>query len=152
MRRLALLIALAALALAPAAAHAAKPPDTSALTDRRASGLALMTAYSDLLILKDQAKLGRVLDDAFLIQRTDGSWADKARYLAKLPDLRDYAFDQAQVRRAGRMLTFRATATSVLTVNGEAYAPSPAPILTVWRWTGERWLLVAQGNFNVPRS
>lgn len=152
MRRLALLVSLAALALAPAAAQAAKPPDTSALADRRASGLALMSAYSDLLILKDRAKLGRMLDDAFLIQRTDGSWADKTRYLAKLPDLRDYAFDQAQVRRSGRMLTFRATATSVLTVNGEAYAPNPAPIMTVWRWTGERWLLVAQGNFNVPRS
>ena len=152
MRRLACLLALAVLALAPAAAQAAKPPDTSALTDRRASGIALMSAYSDLLILKDQAKLDRMLDDAFLIQRTDGSWADKTRYLAKLPDLRDYGFAQAQVRRSGRMLTYRATATSVLTVNGEAYAPSPAPLLTVWRWTGERWLLVAQGNFNVPRS
>ena len=152
MRRLACLLALAVLAFAPAAAQAAKPPDTSALTDRRASGIALMSAYSDLLILKDQAKLDRLLDDAFLIQRTDGSWADKTRYLAKLPDLRDYDFTQGQVRRSGRILTFRASATSVLTVNGEAYAPSPAPLLTVWRWTGERWLLVAQGNFNVPRS
>lgn len=152
MRRLALLVALAAVAVAPAAARAAVPPDTSALTDRRASGIALMSAYSDLLILQDRAKLGRMLDGAFLIQRTDGSWADRTRYLAKLPELRDYAFAQAQVRRSGRILTFRAMATSVLTVNGEAYAPSPAPIMTVWRWDGTRWLLVAQGNFNVPRS
>ena len=152
MRRLAALLALTAVLALPAAAHAAKPPDTSALTDRWASGTALMSAYSDLLILQDQAKLDRMLDDAFLIQRTDGSWADKRRYLAKLPVLRDYAFAQAQVRRSGRMLTFRATATSTLTVNGEAYTPSPAPLLAVWRWTGTRWLLVAQGNFNVPRS
>lgn len=152
MRRLALLAALALTALAPAAAHAATPPDTSALTDRRASGIALMSAYSDLLILKDRAKLARMLDRAFLIQRTDGSWADRSRYLANLPDLRDYDFAQAQVRRAGSMLTFRATATSVLTVNGAAYTPSPAPLMAVWRWDGSRWLLVAQGNFNVPRG
>jgi len=152
MRRLPVLVALIVALALPAAAHAAKPPDTSALTERWASGVALMTAYSDLLILQDRAKLDRMLDDAFLIQRTDGSWADKTRYLAKLPDLRDYSFAQAQVRRSGRVLTFRATATSTLTVNGEAYTPSPAPLMAVWRWTGARWLLVAQGNFNVPRS
>jgi hypothetical protein len=32
------------------------------------------------------------------------------------------------------------------------YSPKAAPQMAVFRWLNKRWLLVAQGNFNLPAS
>jgi hypothetical protein len=149
MHRIAVVALLLGLLALPATAAA---DDERAFKQRSASGLALVRAYSDLLVERDMPALRRVVDPVFQIQRTDGSHADRATYLANLPDLRRFAFEDVTTRRSGRILTVRMTATSTLFVDGREYAGSPAPLLTVWQWRGGRWRLVAQGNFNVPRS
>lgn len=150
MMRRTLLLTLVALVVTAAPAAAATPQQT--LRDRSASGLELMTAYSDLLVAKDTRALGRMISPAFIIQRTDGSWAGRKGYLRRLPDLRGFTFAEAVERRHGRILTVRMTATSVLFINGAEYRPDPSPLMGVWQWQGNRWQLVAQGNFNLPRS
>lgn len=137
--------------IGPAPAVAARTPE-EVLSDRSADGLELMTAYSDLLVAKDRDGLERVLARSFLVQRANGSWTGRRGFLASLPDLRSFSFADVTERRQRGALTVRMTATSTLLVNGTPYRGDPAPLLGAWRWTDGRWELVAQGNFNLPRS
>jgi hypothetical protein len=150
MIRRTLLLAFITLVVSAAPAAAATPQQV--LRDRSSTGLALMTAYSDLLVTKNTRALGRMISPAFIIQRTDGSWAGRKGYLRRLPDLRGFTFADTVERRHGRILTVRMTATSVLFINGAEYRPEPAPLMGVWQWQDNRWQLVAQGNFNLPRG
>ena len=148
-RRLSLLAVTIALAV-PATAGAAPSPDRI-FHMSRANGLQLMTAYSTLLVAKDEAALADLLAPAFQIQRADGSHQDREEYLAKLPDLRAFSFVNVSTRRGGGVLTVRMTAQATLFVNGAMYSPAPAPQMGVFQWDGTRWLLVGQGNFNLPK-
>ena len=149
LRRLGLLATVIAL-VAPATAGATPNPDRIFHLSR-ANGLQLMTAYSTLLVEKDEDALGELLSPAFQIQRADGSHQDRDEYLAKLPDLRAFSFADVSTRRGGGVLTVRMTALATLFVNGAMYSPKPAPQMGVFQWDGTRWLLVGQGNFNLPR-
>jgi hypothetical protein len=149
-RTLALTVLVLALCAVPAFG-AAKTPD-QVLHTKASSGRALMTAYSNLLVAKDKAAIARLLSPAFQIQRADGSHASRAQYLATLPDLRAFSFADLTQARSNGIVTVRTAATATLFVNGAMYNPKPAPQMTVFRWTGERWLLLAQGNFNLPAS
>lgn len=122
------------------------------LGDRASTGRQLTQAYSDLLVARDTAGLRAVLAANFIVQRADGSWADRSAFLARPPDLRAYALSDVVSRRSGATLTARMTATSTLMVGGAAYRSAPSPLLTTWRWTGARWQLVSQGNFNLPQG
>jgi hypothetical protein len=125
---------------------------TSALTDPDAAALDLMTIYSDMLVAKDRDGLDALLSDAFVIQRTDGSHATKDEYLANLPDLTSFAFEEPSEARAGDVVTLRMLAQAELVIDGQPYRPEPAPMLAVFQWSGPGWQLVAQGNFNLPRE
>lgn len=133
------------------AAGATKSPD-QVFRAKASSGLALMTAYSQLLVTKDKAAVASLLCNAFQIQRADGSYANRAQYLAKLPDLRAFSFANATQARSNSIVTVRMEATATLFINGAMYSPKPAPQMAVFRWLNKRWLLVAQGNFNLPAS
>jgi hypothetical protein len=120
--------------------------------DRDATAAELFDVYSDALVAKNSAALEEILGDEFLIQRTDGSWTDKAGFLARLPDLR--AFDTADVteRRGVNTIIARFTATAELSVNGSPYRTTSAPMLVVFEWLEGHWELQAQGNFNLPQN
>ena len=149
-RALALTVLILAFCAVPAFG-AAKTPD-QVLHTKSSSGLALMTAYSNLLVAKDTPALANLLCQAFQIQRADGSHANRAQYLAKLPDLRAFSFADVTQGRGPNIVTVRMQATATLFVNGAMYSPAPAPQMAVFRWQGTRWLLVAQGNFNLPTT
>jgi len=149
-RTLALTVVIFAFCAVPAFG-AAKTPD-QVLHTQSSSGLALMTAYSQLLVNKDKPAIANLLCQAFQIQRADGSHANRAQYLAKLPDLRAFSFADVTQGRGPNVVTVRMQATATLFVNGAMYNPAPAPQLAVFRWQGTRWLLVAQGNFNLPTT
>lgn len=149
-RALACTILIFALSAMPAFG-AAKTPDQVFHT-KSSSGRALMTAYSQLLVDKDKPAIAKLLSSAFQIQRADGSHANRAQYLAKLPDLRAFSFADVTQARANGLVTVRMEATATLFVNGAMYSPTPAPQMTVFGWQGDRWLLVAQGNFNLPTT
>ena len=149
-RTLALAVLLLALCAVPALG-AAKTPD-QVLHAKSSSGLALMTAYSQLLVNKDRPALANLLCRAFQIQRADGSHANRAQYLSKLPDLRAFSFADVTQARFDGVVTVRMQATATLFVNGAMYRPAPAPQMAVFRWMNARWMLVAQGNFNLPTT
>ena len=136
---------------ASTASGATKSPD-QVFHAKASSGLALMTAYSQLLVAKDKAAVASLLCNAFQIQRADGSYANRAQYLSKLPDLRAFSFANATQARSNGIVTVRMEATATLFVNGAMYSPKAAPQMAVFRWLNKRWLLVAQGNFNLPAS
>jgi len=127
------------------------PTDVPAATDPRASGLELMTVYADLLIARDVEGLDELLGDGFLIQRTDGSRATKADYLADLPDLTAFSYADALETRSGNLVVVAMKATADLIVDGQPYRADPAPMLATWEWQEDGWHLVAQSNFNLPR-
>ncbi|MGI9187054.1 MAG: nuclear transport factor 2 family protein [Gaiellales bacterium] len=150
MTRRILILALALLALSVGSASAASPDRV--IHTKSSTGLQLMTAYSTLLVKKDLPALTALLAPSFQIQRADGSHATRAQYLAKLPDLRAFAFDDSTATRSGDVITFRALATSTLFINGAMYSPDPAPQMAVFRWRSGAWSVVAQGNFNLPKT
>lgn len=149
-RAVALTVLLLALCAAPAFG-AAKTPD-QVLHTKSSSGLALMTAFSSLLVAKDKPAIANLLSRAFQIQRTDGSHANRAQYLAKLPDLRDFAFTDVTQQRANGFVTVRMQTTATLFINGALYSAAPAPQLVAFAWLNDRWMLIAQGNFNLPAA
>jgi hypothetical protein len=133
-------------AVLAACGNAAAPP----FGDPDASGEALFRAYSELLVERDAAGLEAVLGSAFLVQRADGSRADRTTFLATLPELRAFELADVEESRGDGIVTVRAMATADLVVDGVTYAMDPAPMLAVFHWVDGRWLLEAQGNFNHP--
>lgn len=137
----------------PAAVSPAEPPASAGVvSDADATGIDLMTYYSDLLVAQDAAALQVFLGDGFMIQRADGSFQQKADYIGKLPNLTKFAFSEPVETRAGDLIVLRMLAAAELQIDGKTYKPDPAPMLAVFQWGGDAWQLVAQGNFNLPQS
>jgi len=130
---------------------AVEPAAMSVTADPDATGLELMTVYADQLIAKDVGALTVLLGDGFLIQRTDGSRATKADYLAELPDLTAFTYADAIETRSGDLLVVAMQTTAELIVEGQPYKADPASMLATWEWQPDGWHLVAQSNFNLPR-
>ena len=128
-------------------------PDLPAVfRDRDATAAALFDTYSDALVAKDAARLGEVLGDEFLLQRTNGSWTDRAGFLSRLPDLRSFETDDFTERRGVNVIVARCVATADLSVDGATYRTTSAPMLVVFEWADGHWALQAQGNFNLPQG
>jgi hypothetical protein len=133
-------------------APAASPGPASVVEDPDATGLDLMTYYSDLLVRKDVAALQALLGDAFMIQRADGSHQQRADYLARLPHLTAFTLSEPVETRSDGLIVLRMLAAAELEIDGKPYRPDAAPMLAVFAWDGSAWHLVAQGNFNLPKS
>lgn len=124
----------------------------AAFRDRSAPGSVLWETYSDALVAADVEVLGELLGDEFLIQRTNGSWADKASFLSNLPMLRSFTSSGFVERRGVNVIVLRLDAVGDLSVDGVQYRRISAPMLVVFEWAGGHWELQAQGNFNLPGS
>lgn len=133
-------------------APVASPAPGGPTADPNATGIDLMTTYSDLLVKQDIPALQALLGDGFMIQRADGSYQQRADYLAKLPDLTAFTLTEPVETRAGDLIVLRMLAAAELEINGKPYRPDAAPMLAVFDWDGAGWHLVAQGNFNLPQS
>lgn len=133
---------------------AAAPADPIARTfaDPAATGEELFRAYGDLMIAKDLAALDALLDPAFMIARADGSFAVKADYLARLPDVRSFGLSQVTENRSSGGVTVRLLVQAELFVDGKKFRPDPVPQLVTFRWEGTRWRLVSQANFSTPAA
>jgi hypothetical protein len=135
--------ALAALVLIAAPASGASQAATPEETARP-----LVVKFFKLIRDRDVAGLVAFLSPAFQVQRADGSGADKAEYLDRLPTVRKFTLSNLTATRAGATLVVRYHATVEGLVNGKPYTPGPAPRLSVFHWTGKRWQLAAHANFN----
>jgi hypothetical protein len=143
-RVLAVAACLAALAL-PAASAAAPAPS---LANPTATGRSLVIRFFVLLQRKDKAGLETFLSPAFQVQRADGSSSGKADYLAALPTVNKFYLSKLSATQAGGTLVVRYLARVEGLVNGKPYTPGPAPRLSVFAWSGNRWQLAAHANFN----
>jgi hypothetical protein len=140
----ALLVAVVALALVPAASAARAPH----LANQSATGRTLVVKYFSLLQHKDAAGLQRFLAPNFQVQRADGSAAGKKAYLAKLPAVFSFRISRVVASYANGSLVVRYLAKATGLVNGKRYTPGWAPRLSVFTWNGARWQLSAHSNFN----
>jgi hypothetical protein len=108
----------------------------------------LVNEFFTLLAHKDRAALQRFLSPAFQVQRADGSSAEKPEYLANLATINTFQLTKVRGTQAGATLVVRYLATVEGVVNGKPYKPGPAPRLSVFAWSGNRWQLAAHANFN----
>jgi uncharacterized protein DUF4440 len=153
MRRIrpALIASLLALALALAPAALGAQPATKPAPKLSApvkTARSLVTRFFTLVERKDVAGLRSFLSPAFQIQRADGSSANKAQYLKKLPDVMSFRLSRFVASQAGPVLVTRYLSDTTGTVNGKPFTPGNAPRLSVFVWNGRAWQLAAHANFN----
>jgi hypothetical protein len=108
----------------------------------------LVVRFFASLERKDVAGLRRFLSPAFQVERADASGSGKAAYLKNLPTIEKFRIRHLHGTQAGRVLVARYRATVKGVVNGHPYTPGPAPRLSAFDWTGNRWQLSAHANFN----
>lgn len=143
------LIAIAG-AVAPIPGPAVSPASAAEAADPAlaAEATGAINAWFAAIMSRDPATLGKVLAPEFQIMRADGSGYDAAGYptselpvIAEMPTIEDLV-----ATREGDILVARYMVNLDSTRDGktvEAYAPR----LTVFRRSGDAWLVVAHGNF-----
>lgn len=133
-------------ALASAAAPA---PTRLANPDRTATQL--LNRFFSALVADDAPRLTRVLSPAWMIQRANGTWADRATYVAAMPDVRQYRITDVMARYAAPTLVVRSrTSTQEPDASGALVASALAPRLSTFTWMGGRWRMTSHANFNPP--
>jgi hypothetical protein len=121
------------------------------LKDPAVTGRALATEFLTILQAGDRAALAKFLDPAFLLQRTDGTGADKQQYLADPATITSFEIDDALVaRQDDDVLTVRWGVAVNSTIDGVAQRIGVAPRLSTFRWRNGRWRLLSHANFNMP--
>ncbi len=120
------------------------------LDDPDAKGSELINEYAVLIKEKDVDGLEDFISDAFIIQRADGSFRDKADYLQNLPDLTEYTISEVTALQDGDVLTVRWFISVHSVVNGVQTSTDPAPRLSTFVYHDGDWRLTSHANFNAP--
>jgi hypothetical protein len=118
------------------------------LSNPTATARTLSNRFFTLIVDKDVKGLNRFLSPAFQVQRADGSGSGKKEWLAKLADIDKFELTEFHASQAGGALIVRYLATVEGTVNGRPYTPGPAPRLATYTWSGTRWQITSNANFN----
>lgn len=141
-----LALAAASVVTAASAATADVSPETQANTEKAEE---LVTEFFDLVADDaDPADLKAFLSPAFILQRADGSFADKAAYLEDPAIVESYEITDLQATRTGPVIVARYTVVVDSTVGGRQQATDPAPRLSVFVKGKDGWQLAAHSNFN----
>jgi hypothetical protein len=149
--RSAVVVVIAALALATFVAAPASAAPAPRLKDPNATGEKLATKFLTLLQTKDAKGLAAFLDPSFQLQRADGTGVTKSEYLANPSTVTSFTIGpQLTAVQAGDLLTLRWQLEANTQIDGTQYRTTEAPRLSVFRWDGRRWRIVAHANFNVP--
>lgn len=118
-------------------------PDTTATQ--------LLSRFLGALAADDEVKLGSLLSPAWMIQRANGTWANRAQYLAAMPDVRQYQIVDVTAQYAMPTLVVRSrTATQEVTASGATVTSRLAPRLSTFTWQDGRWRMTSHANFNPP--
>ncbi|MBU6363192.1 MAG: hypothetical protein KGQ95_03120 [Acidobacteria bacterium] len=159
--RSALAVTISAVAVAVVAAVGAGSSDaTGATVDRPApkrlanpdtTATQLLSRFLGALAADDEVKLGSLLSPAWMIQRANGTWANRAQYLAAMPDVRQYQIVDVMAQYAMPTLVVRSrTATQEMTAGGALSTSPLAPRLSTFTWQDGRWRMTSHANFNPP--
>jgi hypothetical protein len=141
-----------AFALAAGAAVAVTPvapaPVMAADAALDAEGMAALNTWWTALVAGTPVALGPVLAPEFQMMRTDGSGYDKSGYLASsLPKIAAIPeFTKVTFTSGDGLLIARYFVTVNETRDGKTLQKH-AGRLTVFRKDGDKWLVVAHGNF-----
>ncbi len=108
---------------------------------------AAVNAWLAAVASGDAGELQAILAPEFQIQRADGTGLDKAEYVdGGAANLSSFEATDLVATRDGDIMVVRYTLLVSETIDGEPMQAT-APRLTVFRWDGERWLVVAHANF-----
>jgi hypothetical protein len=141
---LSLLLLLAVPASAQTSAQAAP-----VLDDPTAEGVALIDGYMTILGLPADAKatqLDELLAPAFQVVRSNGDRQDRAEYLAAPPAVETYTITDALATQDDDVLVVSYLFEASEALDGVEQTTT-APRLSVFRWSGDAWLLEAHANF-----
>ncbi|MEO8667479.1 MAG: nuclear transport factor 2 family protein [Bauldia sp.] len=134
---------------APQTVEAAEgPTHTWSAADLQSEGAGAVDAWLGSLVKGDPAGIAAVLAPEFQIMRSDGAAYGKDEYLAKgLPTIaKQPTVEKLVVTGFGDTLVARYWLLVDETAGGKA-AQAHAPRITVFRKSGDVWLVVAHGNF-----
>jgi major membrane immunogen (membrane-anchored lipoprotein) len=116
------------------------------------TGAELTDEYLTLLKNKDGDGLDKFLSDAFIVQRADGSFSNKADYIAKIPDVSSYSISDVNALQSGDVLVVRWSLSAEEVINGNKFSGAAAPRLSTFAWEDGRWRLTSHANFNAPEQ
>lgn len=134
--------------LPPVTGDAARAAEPSSQSETYRDGVGAVTAWVQAVMSGDADTIRAVLAPEFQIMRADGSGYDAEGYLAsKLPTFAAMPDIQSLVAtRNGDILVTRYYISANQTRDGKVVETN-APRLTVFRRSGDKWLVVAHGNF-----
>lgn len=108
---------------------------------------AAVEAWLEAVASGDADQLAAVLAPEFQIQRADGSGHDRTSYIeGGAASLATFSASDLITTRDDDIMVVRYTLNVSETISGQPVQRT-APRLTVFRWDGERWLVVAHANF-----
>jgi len=114
------------------------------------SNKVLANEFLLLLEAENKAGLKRFLDDAFLLQRGDGSYLNKKEYLADPAIVDEYKIRNIVGTRKDNVRVLRYEANTVQTINGEPVPGGWVPRLSTYIKTKGKWTLISHANFLAP--
>jgi hypothetical protein len=137
----------AALALGGAAgAHAATPASSPDMADRQVSDARLAGEFLRINQAGDATALARFLAPAFLIQRSDGTYLTRERYLTRPSKIDGFQLSDIHGTRTGKVRVVRYTLTASIAIDGQAVPQDPAPRLSTFVWRDGAWRLLMHAN------
>lgn len=124
------------------------------LDDPTAEGVALVEGYMTVLGLPADAKAARLdelLAPGFQVVRSNGDRQDRAGYLVSPPAVETYTITDALATQDDDVLVVSYLFEASEALDGVEQTTT-APRLSVFRWSGEAWLLEAHANFGAIES
>jgi hypothetical protein len=144
-------VATAVIVAAGAAGASAAPAAPKRLANPDRTATQLLNRFFAALAADDARRLSGLLSPAWMIQRANGTWANRSTYVAAMPDVRQYRIVDVMARYAAPTLVVRSrTATQEGTAGGGTTTSPLAPRLSTFTWTGGRWRMTSHANFNPP--
>lgn len=138
----------AALAGGSAVAAAADPP--ASLPRTQLTGYQLVNRFMSGLQAGDTARIDRLLAPSFVIQRANGTWAVKSRYMRALPIINSYAIVSSHAVYSRGTITVRWELATSEVLPGAPVGTDAAPRLSTFAWTTRGWRMTSHANFNPP--
>ncbi|MFM7552664.1 MAG: nuclear transport factor 2 family protein [Actinomycetota bacterium] len=157
MRRRLLVLALAlAVPLALTGPAAAAPVERATAEQQAANlklGTRLVNRFWSLLVAGDPDELRAFLSPAFQVQRANGSGANRNQYIAaygKSTTVSAFVLSEIRATRTGGLVVVRYVSQTTETIDGVAYAKTPAPRISTFVQTPNGWRMASHANFNAP--
>ncbi len=144
---------IAVVALAGCGVASASPPGGGAaaisprVTDPVVTAQALLEEFFAALVARDQVAMNRILSPAFQIERSDGSHATKAEYVANMPGVSAGPIDVIEAYYDRGALSVKYLANVTTTIDGVPFT-STQPRLAAWHFARARWQMLTLANFN----